>query len=306
MQRLILSLIVISICCAAYAQKVNIYGQKIVKEIYVADMDRKGTEIPRERYCYTYDDSGRLIGVTKHEYQRNEYEDGIPPTWFVSDSIYIKSGKLNRQSFYYDRHQHGRVQTKYTYTYTLNPDRTISKVEALLHPGDGSISKFNYNFYYDKVPETNRTRLIKYDWDEWWLPEGKHKWNRQCWPNIRMIDYGSGVWANRVVDKTPDEKIASRQKLIDFNMPDDLNIDISGILNKSSFHPNPDFHCEGMTEWIPRRLDFFPIDEIGLFKSQPFVYERDANGNIIEIKGYWKTAKDNNIRQDLLVRIKYL
>lgn len=306
MQRLISFLILLSAFIVTQAQRLNEHCQKVVKEIYVAGIDKHGQELPKERYIYAYDKRNRLIGITKQEYRSNELEANTPAVWFVSDSIYLVSGKLNRFSYYYDSKKHRRVPTGYTYTYTLNSDHTIAKVVSLLHHDGGSVSKNNHNFWYEKVPNSNRTRLIKYDSDEWWLPEDEKEWYRQCWPKMRLIDYASGVWAFRAVDKTIEEMIASRQRLVDFSTADDLNIDISGILNDNCFYYNSSFRCESMTEWLPRRLDYYPLDRINLTQYRSFVFDKDADDNVIEVKGYWKSAKDSESKQTLLVRIKYL
>lgn len=102
MQRLISFLILLSAFIVTQAQRLNEHCQKVVKEIYVAGIDKHGQELPKERYIYAYDKRNRLIGITKQEYRSNELEANTPAVWFVRDSIYLVSGKLNRFSYYYD------------------------------------------------------------------------------------------------------------------------------------------------------------------------------------------------------------
>lgn len=285
---------------ATVAQHVNVHGQKVVKEIIVSYFNKEGIKIPREHYVYDYDRNYNLTGITR---QCNECDT---PVWVTLDSIRKKDGKITRKSYHYDRQNISRRSDGYEYTYSLDDGGQVTKVVAL-EIMESYRTKFNYNFYYSLDPATHTKRLIKYDWDEWWYPYEDKKWYRQCYPNIRVVDYGEGLWINRQVDETPQESINKKVKYLDYSMPNDLNIDMSSLLcDKFKFYTS--FTCEQMTEWIPIRPDFLPLDKVGFpNKYAPFEYVRDNNGNVVEIKGYYNDgdSKNKRLRQDLSVEIEY-
>lgn len=64
---------------------------------------------------------------------------------------------------------------------------------------------------------------------------------------------------------TPEETLDKKRKNIDYEMPYDLNIDISAYLS-DAFSNRVSFQCESMTEWMPQRIKFFPTDMYGLNK----------------------------------------
>ena len=65
MKNFILLLVVIMTTITISAQKVNRFGQKVVKEIHIAYVSKKGKILPQEEFFYDYDNELRLIGILR-------------------------------------------------------------------------------------------------------------------------------------------------------------------------------------------------------------------------------------------------
>lgn len=303
MKKLILLLVVIVTTINVSAQRVNKFGQKVVKEVHIAFVKKNGKILPQEEFVYDYDSGLRLIGIlrTMHTVE----VDGYPSVAYVSDSIRLENGEIVRNSYHYDIRKGKRFHTNHYYKYTLNNDNNIVKaVELVKVVDDGGYFKYNNNFYYDNIPGYTAPQIIKYDWDELWSKNGKDNWERQCWPNIAILDYGIGTRAQRKVDMTPEEALNKKRKHIDYEMPYDLNIDISAYLSDAYINM-ASFKCESMTEWMPQRIRYFPTDKYDINKYRPYVYEYDEAGNIIKIKGYFLYHDDKEPRLSLIIELKY-
>lgn len=303
MKNFILLLVVIMTTITISAQRVNRFGQKVVKEIHIAYVSKKGKILPQEEFFYDYDNELRLIGILRIKHTVEV--DGYPSIGYVSDSIRLENGEIKRNSYTYDIRKGKRFHTNHYYKYTLNNDRNIVKAEILIKVyGNGGYFKNNHNFYYDNIPGYTSPQLTKYDWDELWSENGKDNWERQCWPNISIQDYGIGARAQRKIDMTPEETLDKKRKNIDYEMPYDLNIDISAYLS-DAFSNRVSFQCESMTEWMPQRIKYFPTDKYGLNKYRPYVYEYDEAENIIKIKGYFLYHDEKEPRISLIIELKY-
>lgn len=117
MKNFILLLVVIMTTITISAQKVNRFGQKVVKEIHIAYVSKKGKILPQEEFFYDYDNELRLIGILRIKHMVEV--DGCPSVGFVSDSIRLENGEIKRNSYTYDIRKGKRFYTNHYYKYTL-------------------------------------------------------------------------------------------------------------------------------------------------------------------------------------------